>query len=50
MTPEPVNSFAGIPTAQMHHQVDGSAATVRGMPVEEFRAGDTQRAAVSVPP
>jgi hypothetical protein len=49
-TPEPVNGLPGIPTTQMHHQVDRTSATMAIMPVEEFRAGDTQRAAASLPP
>ena len=40
MTPEPPNGLPGVPTAQVHHQIDGSATTTRIVPVEEFGAGD----------
>jgi hypothetical protein len=49
MTPEPADGLPGVPTAQMHHQVDRAASTMASVPVEEFRAGDRKRATRGTP-
>jgi hypothetical protein len=50
MTPEPLDGLPGVPTGEVHHQIDGTPATMTILPVEELGAGDRKRAAVSVPP
>jgi len=40
MTPEPPDGLPRVPTAQVHHQVDRSAAAMAIAPAEEFGTGD----------
>jgi hypothetical protein len=40
MTPEPPDGPPGVPTAQVHYQVDRSATAMASVPVKEFAAGD----------
>ena len=46
---QPADCRAGVPTAQVHHQVDGPAATFLAMPVEELGTRDRKRAVLGLP-